>query len=218
MEAEKEMIELKDLTSGELVIGASTTIANYLLPDIIADYHKKNPKIKITVQISNSSQIQEQVLDNETDIGLIAGTIQLPGLYQEEFAKDEISLVIPANHVLLSIKEPTAEQLNKETFLCREDGSDTQRTVAEYIEKYSMKMSKKIIIGSTEAIKRGIINNMGISFLSRYSYQEESKQGLLFFHPGITFTRSLLMIYPKGSRLSPAALAFSSLIKKTTFS
>ncbi|MDW7674198.1 MAG: LysR substrate-binding domain-containing protein [Bacillota bacterium] len=213
-EAEIEMLELKDLTTGELSLGASTTIANYLLPPVLAKYRNNNPGINLSLKVANTAQIEQMVLENKVDIGLIAGNIETLGLFQEQFAEDELFLVVPNKHIFAEVPHITSKQLNQETFLCREAGSDTQRLLNSLLESHGVVPNQKIILGDTEAIKRSVINNMGIAFLSKYTFQYELTLGLLKTIEALKMCRPLMLIYAKGARLSPAALLFASLIKK----
>lgn len=212
--AKKEMLELNNLNTGELTIGASTTIANYLLPSILALYQKKYPGIDIYLKVSNSRQIEEMVSKGKVDIGLVAGEVHIQGLYQEQFAEDELYLVASKNHRFVEIDRLTSVELNQETFICREEGADTQRLFDSLLDNLNIIPQKKLTLGATEAIKRGVINNIGVAFLSKYTFEYEFQLGLLMPIKKISMKRPLLMVYPKGSRLSPAALAFSALVKK----
>lgn len=215
-EAKKEMLQLKDLETGELSIGASTTIANYLLPPILAIYQKRNPNIKINLNVGNSSQIEQMALENKVDIGLIAGKHQSSILYQEQFAEDELFLIVPPDHYMIGADNITPEQINQETFLCREIGSDTQYSLDILLENLDVKPEKTLVLGDTEAIKRGVISRMGIAFLSKYTIEYESRLKLLIplKLQNLKAKRGLTCIYPKDARLSPAALAFLALLKK----
>jgi DNA-binding transcriptional LysR family regulator len=108
-------------------------------------------------------------------------------------------------------------QLAQEIFLCRETGSDTQRLLDSFLKKLNIIPKHKIILGDTEAIKRGVINNMGVAFLSGYTFEYELQLGLLAPLKAASMKRPLLLLYQKGSRLSPAALAFLALLKKTSY-
>lgn len=214
-EAKKEMLEFKDLTTGEITLGASTTIANYLLPKVLALYQKKNPGINIILKVGNSTHIQELTSEGLVDLGLVGGRLKDPRLYQEQFAEDELSLVVSNSHDNLKYQDAdVVHQLSPETFLCREDGSDTKRLLEDLLDKLNVFPKNRLILGDTEAIKRGVINNMGVAFLPNSTFEYELQLGLLVPLKKISMKRPLVLIYPKGSRLSPAALAFSALLKK----
>jgi len=215
-EARKEMHELKDLETGELTLGASTTIGNYLLPSILAGFQKRNPGIKINLHIGNSSQVEHWLLENKIEIGLIAGTHHLPGLYQEMLAKDELYLVIPPTHPFASAITISSEQLSQETFLFREEGSDTQASFEVFLRNHKIQSPTTMVLGDTEGIKRGVISGMGLAFLSKFTIEYELKLGLLktIKIPEFIFDRPLTCIYLKDLRLSPAALSFMAQLRK----
>lgn len=131
-EAKKEMLEFKDLAIGELTLGASTTIGNYLLPFTLAVFQEKYSGIKVNLHVDNSSQIEQLVLENKIDLGLLAGFSQVQGLCQEQIAEDELFYVVPPTHHLAEASAISPEQLSQETFLCREAGSDTQVLLISY--------------------------------------------------------------------------------------
>ncbi|KUO50135.1 MAG: hypothetical protein APF76_06640 [Desulfitibacter sp. BRH_c19] len=213
IEARKEMLEFKDLTCGELTIGASTTIANYFLPNMLAQYNCKNPGIIINLKIGNSREIEKMAAEGSVEVGLVAGETDILQLYQEHFADDMLYLVVAKDHRFIK-STSLLKQLSEETFLCREDGSDTQRLLNNLLVKRNISPKSKMTLGDTEAIKRGVINNMGIAFLSKYTFEYELQLGLLLPLEQMKSTRPFLLVYPKGARLSPAALAFSALLKK----
>ncbi len=214
-EAQKEMLELKDLTSGALTIGASTTVGNYLLTSVLASYRNHHPGIKLTVNISNSGEIERAVLNNQVDLGLIGSGVEKPGIFQEKFAEDELFLVVSPTHRLAKTSEAILpSQLAQETLLLREEGSDTRRMFIELLKKMNVEPASFVNMGHTEAIKNGIINNLGISFLSKHTWQSEWKLGYLVPLEKYKMRRPLKLIYLKNARLSPAALMFTASIKK----
>ncbi len=215
-EAQKEMHELKDMRTGELTIGASTTISNYLLPSLLAAYQRKNPGIGIHLSVGNSTEVEEMVLENKVDLGLLAGESQVPGLYQEQFAEDELCFLTHPGRYLHEIDNQDFEELSKETFLCREQGSATQGLLNSIFDRLNIKPKRTLVLGDTEAIKRGVMNGMGIAFLSKLAIENELKLGQLSLLTSskYKFTRPLISVYRKDTRLSPAALAFLSSLRK----
>ncbi len=214
-EAEKEMHELNNLNAGNLNIGASVTIANYILPPVLADYNKQHPMITLAVTIASSEEIEQSVLENKVDFGLTGSIIQNANLYQEPLLDDELNLVVASNHHLAEQSMTvTPAQLEEETFLLREEGSDSRKHFEILMEQCNIKPSKMIVLKHTESIKNGIIHNLGVSFLSKVAWQNEKKLGLLVPLRGYNANRSFKLIYRKNSRLSPAALMFTALLNK----
>lgn len=218
-EAHKEMRDLKNLETGELSLGASTTIANYILPAILAAYQKRNPAVTVNLNVGNSTQIVQSVVEHKLDLGLIAGSIEVPGLFLVQFAEDELALVAPPDHPLAKTKSINPELLNRETYLCREPGSSTQASLYTLFENLGVKPRKTMVLGDTEAIKRGVISGMGVALLSKCTFEHELKLNLLtpVNLPELTVKRPFFCAYLKEVRLPPAALSFLSLLKKEAF-
>lgn len=211
--AKKEMMELNNLNIGDLTIGASTTIANYFLPSLLAIYKDKYPGINIHLHVNSSRQIEKMVQKGKVDIGLVAGKIDVLGLYQELFAEDELFLVVPKDHRFTTNNHLISKELNQETFLYREEGADTQRLFDSLLETFDILPQRKFVLGSTEAIKRGVIHNMGIAFLSKYTFQYELELGILVPIESISMKRPFSITYQKDTRLSPSASTFCDLLK-----
>lgn len=214
-EAKKELLELKDLTSGTLTIGAGSTIANYLLAGVLAVYRRRHPGIRIIVSVGNSEKIEQAVLRGQVDLGLIGSGTQNPAIFQEKFADDELFLVVSYKHRFANENNAgLPSQLAKETILLRETGSDTRRLTEQFFRQMDVEIEQSLMLGHTEAIKSGIIHDLGVSFLSKHTWQNEQKLELLLPVKACKIKRPLMVIYLKNTRLSPASLMFAAALKK----
>lgn len=218
--AEKALAELRDLESGTITLGASTTIGNYLLPVWLADFSKQYPKIDISLQVANSNNVIVDLLEGELDIGLIAGPINSPDLCQDYLLDDQIILLVGPKHPWHNKNTIFPEAIMNEVLILRETGSATRQAIESFLENEKIISPKTIVLGDTEAIKRAVMAGMGITFLSRNTVNLELEYGLLYEinDSNFSFKRPLFAVYPKGARLSPALLAFLSMIKKLVLS
>ncbi len=214
--AEKALAELRDLESGTITIGASTTIGNYLLPAWLAGFSKLYPKIDLSLRVETSNKVIAGVLEGKFDIGLVAGSLNSPELCQEYLLNDELILVVGPEHYWLNEKPVFPAALQGEVLILRESGSATRQAIETFMEKEKIRAAKTIVLGDTEAIKRAVMAGMGVAFLSKNTVSVELRYGLLkeIKESLFSFKRPLFAIYPKGVRLSPALLAFLSSIKK----
>jgi len=211
----KELQELKDLTKGDLAVGASTTAACYLLPPVLAEYRQQHPGIRLNLKIGNYEEIEQATLNHRIDLGLTAGQVENSGLFQEKLADDELCLVVSSVHPLgHSTKEFSLDMLSKETILCQDPGSDSTRLFQELLGRAGVTPSCAMTLGHPEAVKRGIIHNAGVAYLSRHAFQNEWKLGSLVPLNKYRQKRPVNLLYLKNSRLSPAALMFSAAVKK----
>jgi len=214
--AEKALAELRDLESGIITVGASTTIGNYLVPGWLANFSKLYPRIDVSLQVENSNNVILSVLEGKLDIGLMAGPVNSPELCHEYLMDDDVVLLVGPEHPWLKDRPVFPASLQQETLILRETGSATRQAIEFFLEKEKIRPAKTIILGNTEAIKRAVMAGMGVTFLSKNTVSIELAHNLLYEikDPNLTFKRPLFTVYPKGVRLSPAILAFLSTIKK----
>jgi DNA-binding transcriptional LysR family regulator len=215
--AEKALAELRDLESGTITIGASTTIGNYLLPAWLASFNKSYPKVDVSLQVENSNKVILDVLAGKLDIGLTAGPVNLPELCQEYLLDDDVILLVGPDHPWLNERPVLPASLQEEALILRETGSATRQALEAFLEKEKIRPAKTFVLGDTEAIKRAVMAGMGVTFLSKNTVRFELRYGLIYeIEPNLSFKRPLFAVYPKGVRLSPALLAFLSTIRKAS--
>ncbi len=215
--ASKSLKEMQNLESGQLKIGASTTIGNYLLPTWLAKFLNLHPGVDVCLQVGNSDTIIEQLVDGLFDFAFVAGFSSTPGLCIEPLLEDEILFLVGPDHPLAKAESLLQPDLAKEVLIFRESGSATKQAVDSLLSQTGIQPARVITLGNTEAVKRAVIAGMGVTFLSKHTVTLELKTGLLFAPdiPDLRVKRQFLSIYPKGVRLSPAALSFLAHVKKS---
>jgi len=175
---EFELNTLTERHNGKLRIGASTTIAQYVLPPLLADFHKKFSDIQVTLMINNTEQIEQALQNKDIDFGIIEGQSKNTSFKYTEFIKDEIVLVANSNHP--SAKKETIEldELLKTPLLIREPGSGTLEVIAHALKPFDIKISQlntEMQLGSTESIKSYLLHSNCMAFLSIHSILKELK-------------------------------------------
>lgn len=180
--AEKNIGELTGLVKGSISLGASTTIANHLLPAVIADFRKTHPKIKMHLSVGNTKRIVEFLNAGNIDIGLVEGDVARQKLIVEKLLSDELVVIVPPLHPWAKKKEVSIYDVTKEPFILREEGSGTRQIIEKYLNKHGISthdMKTSMMLGSTEAIKEAVESGIGISIVSRWAARKESKYGSL---------------------------------------
>lgn len=220
--AEKEIGELTGLVKGSIALGASTTIGNYLLPKVIADFRKTRPKIKIHLQVGNSKRIVELLNSGNIDLGLVEGEVSRQKIYREKLIADELCLIVPPQHPRAKRRDISILELTNEPFIFREEGSGTRQVIEKYLAKNGLSpqnMKITMILGSTESIKHAVENGMGVSIVSRWAALKEAKFGtlkLLSFREE-KMMREFTLITSKNEVLSHAAEEFLDYVKKYSY-
>ncbi|HZU14218.1 MAG TPA: LysR substrate-binding domain-containing protein [Chloroflexota bacterium] len=215
-EARVELQELKGLDSGTLVIGASATIGIYLLPEVVGEFRKRHPGIKVSLRVGNKRHTVERLLANELDFGLVAGPVEDATLVAEPYLDDELIVIVAPTHRFAREKVVYPGELRRETFLVREAGSGTQERMEERMSALGIEPADTMQLGSTEAIKQAVAADLGISIASRYSVQAELQGGRLCAAavPALQMQRQLLLLHHKDKRLSKTAVAFRLLLQE----
>lgn len=179
---EFDLNALTEIFKGKLRIGASTTIAQYVLPPLLADFHKRYEDIQISLTISNTEQIEQALNNNSIDFGIVEGQAKNTLFKYTEFIRDEIVPVVAANHTLASQKEISINQLLTTPLLLREPGSGTLEVIAHALKPHNIKLSDlkcEMQLGSTESIKSYLLHSNCMAFLSFHSILEELKNNKL---------------------------------------
>lgn len=148
--------------SGEIKIGASTTIAQYLISPLLADFISKFPDVQVTLITGNSEEIESALMEERIDIGLVEGSKRRQDLKYEHFAKDELVLV--TNSKTSCIENVGCEQIKQLPLVLRELGSGTLEVIENALSGAGVKLQDLNIllhIGSTEAIKKFLESKQG---------------------------------------------------------
>jgi DNA-binding transcriptional LysR family regulator len=176
---------VRDMTgeiSGMLVIGASTTIAEYMLPALLGDFKKQYPDINVHLKVSNSDGIVSMVENNDIDLGVVEAPVMNKNLVVEECRKDRLVAIVPPQHALASLETVAIKDLLENAYIAREEGSGTREVIQEYLTDLGMQASDVHIsmeLGSPEAIKGAVEAGMGVSIVSEVTIHKELQLGSL---------------------------------------
>jgi DNA-binding transcriptional LysR family regulator len=170
---------VKEMTgdiNGVLMIGASTTIAEYMLPTLLGDFKIKYPDVRIRLKVSNTDEIVAMVENNVIDLGVVEAPVNNKSLAVELCRLDELVAIVATDHVLGRKNEITPQELAKYPYISREEGSGTRDVITEYLATESLSIYDMNIVmelGSSEAIKGAVTSGMGVAILSRAAIQKE---------------------------------------------
>lgn len=178
-QAENALRDLRELRRGTLTIGASTTIGNYLLPKVCAEFGARFPGVALRLEINNTATTQKLLLENAVDLALIEGFVEAPNLSGESFGEDEIAAVASANHVLANHDSLDLARLVQSPFVLREAGSGTRDIIERTLVARGLPCLPAMTLGHSEAIKRALESGEVWAFLSRLTVEREVAAGSL---------------------------------------
>ena len=166
-----------DAQVGEVRIGASTTIGNYLLPGLLAQFRKHLPESArepwpVQVYIANSAEVVREVTAFNLDFGLIEGPCHAAELEVTPWREDELLVVASADHALATRRRVSISALREATWLLREAGSGTRETVNQLLLPHLHQLKSGMEFGNSEAIKRAAAAGLGLTCLSRSVVQD----------------------------------------------
>jgi DNA-binding transcriptional LysR family regulator len=215
-ELEARLKELSGHEAGPLLIGASTTIAEFLLPGIVGEFKRLHPGIVPRLFVANSEQVQERVAERSLDVGFIEGESHLPTLASEVCCEDELQVVCAPGHPLAALESIEPRALAEHGFISREPGSGTREVVDHYLRKQKLPPEALHVImeaSSPEALKGMVATGVGFTIMSRAAISKEVRLGeLVPVALAPRLIRHLCLVHPKErihSRTVNAFMAFA---------
>ena len=167
---------------GELRIGASLTIAQYILPHLLGAFQQQHPQVRPIVTTCNTEQVLEALVAHQVSVGFIEGPAMRRDVRTEVFLEDEIVLMVPPAHEWSERGFIDPDELLQERLLMRERGSGTRRVVEMALQKCGVKV-KHLHLGmefdSTEGITTAVEAGLGIGFASLWAIGKELQVGSL---------------------------------------
>jgi len=202
-EIEFDMNALVDKKEGILRLGASTTIAQYVIAPLLAGFHQKFNAIQLQLINGNTEQIERALLKKEIELGIVEGRSKNQEISYTEFIKDEIVLVCGKNHPLAGRTELDPELLTAASFVIREQGSGTLEVIDYALKQLGMAMAElkvEIQLGSTESIKSYLMHSNCLAFISIHAITNELMQGSLrvIDVAGLNIIRDFYFIHLQG--------------------
>lgn len=213
--AEDELLSLRSLDSGSLRIGASTTIATYMIWEYLGVFHRTYPGIDLHLVIANTRDIADQMLAHDIEIALVEGPVDDEALESHAWRADVMSLIVEPKHRFASALDGVdGATLGEEVLIVREPGSGTREVVAQALSARNIEPKRTLEIGSTEAIKQAVAAGLGVAIVSSATISDQVKLGRLKRVPmrDLSIERTLWQLKAPGRMEIPAATAFDRLI------
>ena len=167
---------------GKLRLGASTTIAQYVLPPLLARFIEKFPQVSLSLFNGNSLEVEKALQEHRIDLALVEGNIRQPNLKYTSFLQDELVPVVHTHSKWTEYDEITLEEFKKIPLVLRERGSGTLDILLAALQKHNIKLSDlnvKMYLGSTESIKLFLEHTDCLGIVSIRSITRELYSGQL---------------------------------------
>jgi DNA-binding transcriptional LysR family regulator len=215
--AEEELLSLRSLDTGSLRIGASTTIATYVIAQYLGLFQRRYPGIELHLVSANTRDIAELMLSHSVEIALVEGPVEDSGLLSQTWRSDVMVLIANPSHPLARSGQPIdPKALEDEVLIVREPGSGSREIVAQALAAHGVRPRRTLEIGSTEAIKQAVANGVGVSIVSSATIADQIELGRLetIAMKNLHISRELWQLKALGRIEIPAALAFERIIRE----
>ncbi|MDA8200322.1 MAG: LysR family transcriptional regulator [Thermaerobacter sp.] len=208
-ESHERLAELSDPAASRLRIGASLTIAEYVLPDVLAQLYRPEPRDHVSVMMANSEAVCDFVLNQAVDVGLVEAEVEKGPLVAERFYTDRAAVYVGAGHRWATQQAIDLEEFMQEPLILREPGSGTRRALERALDDHERgieDLSVRLVLATTEAIKAMVRAGFGATVLSPLAIRPDETSG---FHAmavrGLDLTRHFYAVHlpvtlPAGAR------------------
>lgn len=200
-ELDARLKEMSGQDSGPLLIGASTTIAEFLLPRVLGEFKASHPAIVPQLFVANSDAVQQRVAERSLDLGFIEGDSHLPSLVNDLCCQDELRVVCAPTHALAKQASVAPSTLTEHGYISRELGSGTREVVDHYLQKAGFNLDSLQVVmeaSSPEALKGLVATGLGFAIMSRATVAKEVRLGeLVEIALSPPLMRQLAVVYPK---------------------
>lgn len=221
-ETEQAILQFRRADGVELSVGGSTIPGTYLLPKAIAALRVSDPGIRVRVEIGDSSEVLAMLGEESIEIGVVGRAADDRRFTTETLGHDEILLVAAKGHHWCGRKAVQPDELLREPIIMREKGSGTSDAVNAALRGRGITPDDLLACATlpgSEAIKQAVLAGCGVAFISEMAVRGELKRGELISVTlsGLSITRSFSLVQRRGRTLSPAAAAFSSVLKSKSW-
>ena len=195
--AKEDILAHHHAIQGTLVIGASFTIGEYILPPLLARLQRKFPQLELQVIIGNTDEIIQFAKLLQIDIGLIEGQSRDQELVIRPFMQDELFIVGASNHPLTNRPAITISELQQQNWVAREAGSGTRTYLDHLFRINGLQVKSLLTISSNQGVKESVIHGLGLSLLSGCVIEREINNGdmAVLTLEGQHFTRTFSYLY-----------------------
>jgi LysR family transcriptional regulator, transcriptional activator of the cysJI operon len=220
-EAVQAIAEVSGTRTDELRVGASQTIGQYLLPNLLAGFRKDFPKVSLSGMSGNTDEVLAALAEHRIDLALVEGPSPRSDVKAEPFMEDHMVLVVPHDHEWAG-HEVAIGDLKSEEFVTREVGSGSRRVIEDALQEAGLDANELrtiLTLDTTEGILSAVEAGLGVAFVSRWAVRNQLTLGTLkLAHVrGLKLTRMFSVAHRQGSAPRGSAGAFHRFLLSSAY-
>ncbi len=218
-EAEASIRDFQGKMQGKVALGGSTIPGVYFLPELLANFVKQFPDVRFSLDINSSETIIKGLIAGDIELAIVGALSHQPSISQKTIIKDEMMLVVPADHKWAKRKKVSFRQLAREPFIKREKESGTWKSFQRCLQKLGYEAEELNAIAEirhTKALVSGIKKGLGVSVISPVAVADEVEKGeLMVLHiDKVDLKRNFYLTWCSDRTLSPIAKALQHFIQE----
>jgi DNA-binding transcriptional LysR family regulator len=212
--ADETVAKLRGLEGGRLQVGASTTLATYVLPPFVGRFLERHPGVDVRLDTAHTRGVMQMLLEYAVDIALTEAPVSHPRIQSKRWRTDHLVAVASPGHPLSRQRRIPVQALSDELMLLREKESGTGTIVREALREAGVTLARTMEIDGPEAIKQIAASGRGVAIVSRFTIREQMALGRLveLDIAGLRIERPFHRLSIIGRSASPAAVAFERLL------
>jgi len=215
---QRELEDLGELNAGSLHVGASLVVGIYLLPEILARFKEKYPRVELVVRVDPARHIVDMILRNELDLGIIGegAPVTDERIVFKPILRDELIVIVPGNHPLAAAGSISRAELAKMPFVLPAKDSASSESILQQIRAEGITLHSVLELGNVGAVKRAVEAGLGTSIVSRFAVLRELQDGRLkcLRVSGVKLERQMSLCWHRGKPFSKLTAAFIDFIEK----
>ncbi|KAB7623157.1 LysR family transcriptional regulator [Alkalilimnicola sp. S0819] len=207
--AQADLRARQGLERGNLTVGASMTIATYLLPPLVARFLARHPGVEVKIVSDNTAAIERRLLGYELDAAFVEGPTRHREILRAPWREDELVILAAGSHPLSQLAALEPERLARERWIIREAGSGTRTVTETLLRDAGIEVTRVLEVDSVAAAVESTAAGLGLTMVSRTAARQHLTTGRLRILKGLpVFRRPLYRIGLRHKPLSPAAQRF----------
>jgi DNA-binding transcriptional LysR family regulator len=212
---QSDLGDVRDIRAGNLLVGASGVPSSNTFPTAFALFKKQYPETNIVVNTALSGQVEQWVLENEVDLGIIGGEATSKFIVTEHYYDEELIAVLPPRHRLAKASTIGPADLVSDPFLLPYAGR-VAKLIQRAFETDGVTITEYVVLGSREAVKAALAAGYGVSIMPRSSVELESRAGLLVTKKirGTDLKYPVNIIFHKDKHLSRLGVSFLEFLRQ----
>ncbi|MBM4200083.1 MAG: LysR family transcriptional regulator [Gammaproteobacteria bacterium] len=214
-EAEQIVEELKGTDAGRLVVAVASTV-HYFAIRLLADFCARYPKVRVNFKVTNRKGLLHMLDDNEADIVLMGQPPDEGDLVAEPFMDNPLVVIAPPHHSLVGRTAIPLDELRREIFLMREQGSGTRSSVERFFAEKGLTITASMEMNTNGAIKQGVEVGLGLGIVSLHTVELEltTRRVVILDVESFPIMRQWYIVHRSGKRLSAAGRAFEQFVRE----